>query len=331
MGKALDLTNQKFGRLTAIEPTSIRKNNSIVWKCVCECGNYIEVDASSLRRLKTKSCGCLKKEKDKQPKGNVIDLTGQKFGHLLVIKRDSSDARGEAKWLCECDCSQRTQLSVLGSNLRKGHTQSCGCDRRSHGELAVAQLLKKNNLSFEQEKIMFKYSSGTNAKFDFFVENKYLIEYDGETHYSANLHGWHTPVQLQAQQERDAIKNQWCIENNIPLIRIPYTHLKQLTIEDLKIETTKFLINGGKMKMKTKVIQIDKVRDVAEFVAAANRAKGPVYARRGDKISVDAKSLMGMFSIDPSTPFDVVYDEGNQEFEDFIAQFEETYVFTCDA
>ena len=92
MGKALDLTNQKFGRLTAIEPTSIRKNNSIVWKCICECGAYVEVDASNLRRLKTKSCGCLKKEKDKQPKGNVIDLTGQKFGHLLVIKRDGSDA-----------------------------------------------------------------------------------------------------------------------------------------------------------------------------------------------------------------------------------------------
>lgn len=80
-----------------------------------------------------------------------------------------------------------------------------------------------------------------------------------------------------------------------------------------------------------KTIEIDKVRDVAEFVAAANRAKGPVYARRGDKLSVDAKSLMGMFSIDPSSPFNVIYDEGNEEFEDFIAQFEETYVFTCDA
>jgi len=38
------------------------------------------------------------------------------------------------------------------------------------------------------------------------------------------------------------IKNQWCKENNIPLIRIPYTHLKDLQIKDLMLETTKFLI-----------------------------------------------------------------------------------------
>jgi hypothetical protein len=38
------------------------------------------------------------------------------------------------------------------------------------------------------------------------------------------------------------IKNQWCKENNIPLIRIPYTHLKDLSIEDLILETSKFKI-----------------------------------------------------------------------------------------
>lgn len=38
------------------------------------------------------------------------------------------------------------------------------------------------------------------------------------------------------------IKNQWCKDNNIPLIRIPYTHLDKLIIEDLKLETTTFLV-----------------------------------------------------------------------------------------
>ena len=40
----------------------------------------------------------------------------------------------------------------------------------------------------------------------------------------------------------DAYKNQWCKENNIPLIRIPYTHLKDLCIEDLQLETSKFIV-----------------------------------------------------------------------------------------
>lgn len=243
MGKALDLTNQQFGRLIAREKTDKRKNKSIVWRCECECGNFCEVDAGSLRALRVKSCGCLKKESDRSPKGNVIDLTGQKFNHLKVIQRDGSDSRGEAKWLCECDCEAHTRLSILSSNLRTGHTTSCGCERRSHGELAVAAILTQHQIDFKQEVPMFKFANNKYAKFDFYVENRYLIEYDGETHYQSNLHGWHTQEQLKQQQERDIIKNQWCRDNNIPLIRIPYWHLKELCIEDLLPETSQYLLN----------------------------------------------------------------------------------------
>lgn len=131
------------------------------------------------------------------------------------------------------DCGNPKQISVLGDNLRRGHTQSCGCERRSHGELKIAQLLSENNIPFEQEVVMFKYTNGANAKFDFYVNNQYLIEYDGETHYKYNLRGWHNEEQLKAQQERDMIKTQWCKEHNIPLIRIPYTKYETLCIEDL--------------------------------------------------------------------------------------------------
>lgn len=242
MGKALDLTNQRFGRLIAIQATKERRNNSIVWKCKCDCGKECYVSASNLRTGGTKSCGCLKREKDKQPKGNVINLIGKKFGHLTVISRCGSDKRGEALWECECDCDAHNHLIVLSSNLRTGHTISCGCERRSKGELAVAKILNENNISFQQEYKAFKFSNGKWATYDFYINNKYLIEYDGETHYAYNLHGWHTKEQLKKQQERDIIKNQWCKDNNIPLIRIPYTHLQNLCLEDLQLETSKFII-----------------------------------------------------------------------------------------
>ena len=241
-GKPIDLTGQKFGRLTAIEMTDKRQNKSVVWKCLCQCGNTCEVVAASLRAGRTKSCGCLKQEKDKQPKGNVINLIGKKFGHLTVISRQGSDKRGEALWECECDCDAHTHLIVLGSNLRTGHTTSCGCERRSKGELAVAKLFNDNNISFKQEYKAFKFANGKWASYDFYVNNQYLIEYDGETHYNYNLHGWHNKQQLLAQQERDVIKTQWCKDNNIPLIRIPYTHLKDLCIDDLKLETSEFIV-----------------------------------------------------------------------------------------
>ena len=237
-----DLTGQKFGRLTAIKPTEERKNNSVVWVFQCDCGTIKNIPASEVTSGKVKSCGCLKQETDRMPKGNVKDEIGNKYGHLTVIARAGSTPDGQALWECECDCEAKTHLNVTGSNLRRGHTLSCGCDRRSHGELAIEKLLREANIPFVQEYRPFKFTSGKFAAFDFYVNNKYLIEYDGETHFTYNLHGWHTEEQLKSQQERDMIKNQWCKENNIPLIRIPYTQLDKLTIDDLKLETSRFII-----------------------------------------------------------------------------------------
>ena len=60
MSKYNDLTGQKFGRLTAIEP--IRKSGRILWGCECECGNTKQILAINLTRGFTKSCGCLHNE-----------------------------------------------------------------------------------------------------------------------------------------------------------------------------------------------------------------------------------------------------------------------------
>ena len=59
---AIYITGQRFGRLVAIQPTSKRCGNSIVWKCLCDCGNTAFVSSNNLRSGKTKSCGCLHKE-----------------------------------------------------------------------------------------------------------------------------------------------------------------------------------------------------------------------------------------------------------------------------
>lgn len=63
MGKKVDLTGRKFGRLTVLEDTGKRnKKGSIFWKCKCDCGNTLNVDSSSLIQKNTKSCGCLWKD-----------------------------------------------------------------------------------------------------------------------------------------------------------------------------------------------------------------------------------------------------------------------------
>ena len=53
------MIGKKFGRLTVLEELSERKNGGKVYKCVCECGKYIDVRGAFLRNGQTKSCGCL--------------------------------------------------------------------------------------------------------------------------------------------------------------------------------------------------------------------------------------------------------------------------------
>jgi len=56
------------------------------------------------------------------------DLTGQRFGMLTVVGQAPSTDKGRRCWICKCDCG--TEKIVLGSNLRRGTTVSCGCKHR---------------------------------------------------------------------------------------------------------------------------------------------------------------------------------------------------------
>ena len=60
--------------------------------------------------------------------------------------------------------------------------------------------------------------------------------------YKSNSDFWNNEEEFEKTQLRDNLKNQWCKDNNIPLIRIPYWHLKELKLEDLLLETSKFII-----------------------------------------------------------------------------------------
>ncbi len=54
-----------------------------------------------------------------------IDLTGKKFGRLVVLKKVDNDKWGAHQWLCKCDCGE--EKIIRGSSLKSGHTKSCGC------------------------------------------------------------------------------------------------------------------------------------------------------------------------------------------------------------
>lgn len=60
------------------------------------------------------------------------DLTGKKFNHWIVLNRaedyiNPKTGKARARWLCECDCDNKTKRVVFGTNLKNNYSKSCGC------------------------------------------------------------------------------------------------------------------------------------------------------------------------------------------------------------
>jgi hypothetical protein len=56
--------------------------------------------------------------------GKLRDITGQRFGRLVAVRRVGKNGRGEHSWLCRCDCGREVVVRVSHAG---GHTKSCGC------------------------------------------------------------------------------------------------------------------------------------------------------------------------------------------------------------
>jgi len=180
-------------------------------------------------------------------KASLIDLTNQKFGHWTVIQRAknhySDNGSRYTMWLCECNCENHTRKIIEGNSLKSYTSTSCGCVKKYKGEEKIAEILNYNKIKFEREKSFKNCKIKKQLHFDFYIPNQnYLIEYDGILHFKATGGKLGTEEKLFQNQEHDKYKNQWCKENNIPLIRIPYTHLDKICLKDLLLETTTFLI-----------------------------------------------------------------------------------------
>jgi hypothetical protein len=121
-------------------------------------------------------------------------------------------------------------------NLRQGFSKSCGCTHSMNEELII-KLLTAESIPFVYQ---HKFQELPNFKFDFFIDNNYVVEFDGSQHFYCKNSGWDTETHLERVHTNDLIKNKFCFDNNIPIIRIPYDI--EYTIKDLLLETTRFLL-----------------------------------------------------------------------------------------
>ena len=124
MGRYKDLTGKRFGKLIATFDTGEKTNGkNIIWHCVCDCGNELNVREGDLVNHHTQSCGCYKKERTKDIRS--INLVGKRFGRLTVQNEVKERKNGHIVWHCLCNCGN--DVDVIGYGLTSGETQSCGC------------------------------------------------------------------------------------------------------------------------------------------------------------------------------------------------------------
>lgn len=240
----------KYFKLTAIERDMSRLNEGrVYWIWECECGNRLSLPLKQVASGNTKSCGCLNKEKYmkrlNEINSNLEDLTLKVFGKLTVKRLATKEEtlnrpKGKRYWYCQCECGNYHIAST--EELKAEKVQSCGC-LLSKGEAKIAKLLSDNNISFTTQ---YRFPDLYQYRFDFaIIENNYIsyvIEFDGIQHYDKNRQFGNDKLSNFLKiQERDNIKNQYCLKNNIPLIRIPYTRLNELCLDDVLLDKTSYL------------------------------------------------------------------------------------------
>lgn len=224
---AKDYTGQICGCWKVIErdknPTS--KSHESFWISECQnCGNITSVRKTDLDKqpLSCKKCeGIIY--------GKRLWKIGDRYGLLTILEKAEKTNYVTA----QCDCGSPSfdvAIKHLKGQGRNGRTISCGCTSKSSGEIKIKQCL--SNYTYSEQYIIPELSQFMPFDFAVFKDNKLhcLIEFDGEQHFrSIDFFGGEE--KFIKQQENDRRKNEYCKNNGIKLIRIPYYDYDKITPE----------------------------------------------------------------------------------------------------
>lgn len=123
MARYIELTGQRFGKLTVLERAGGGGyHKPAKWRCVCDCGREKIVDSQLLRQGIITDCGC-----------KITDrLVGKRFGRLTVIRDSGKRYQNNCGiiWECRCDCGNTTYVLTGNLTAKRNFTASCGCMKK---------------------------------------------------------------------------------------------------------------------------------------------------------------------------------------------------------
>ena len=115
----------------------------------------------------------------------------------------------------------------------------------SKGEQKIAELLRAAHLQYRTE-VSFNDLKGAKQplRFDFVIDygrKVIILEYDGQQHFMYTPYFHKSQLDFRRQKEYDIRKNKYCLNKKIPLIRIPYWALNDLTLDKI-FSTPEFIV-----------------------------------------------------------------------------------------
>lgn len=124
-------------------------------------------------------------------------------------------------------CGEQYYIPFKNLTNQKRLCRRCQ-ENKSHGVVLIEDFLNKNKIVFTKEKKFDKCVNKQRLPFDFYLEDlKLLIEFDGSQHFNP-VEFWGGEQTLKEIQKRDEIKNKFCKDNNIPLLRVKYTEINNI-------------------------------------------------------------------------------------------------------
>ena len=229
-----EVVGNKYGKLTVVENIWAEPRTKL--RCICECGKeYIGIKTQILSG-KTKSCGCLKREAS-----NKRNWSGyvSEFG-VKIISESHQEKDGLWIWNCQCGLCGK-MFEARPSKVSYGHITSCGCRATSAREELIDKYLSELDITYKKQFSFDDCLDKRKLRFDFAVfdnneELSCLIEYDGGQHFSPM--GYNNGKEsYEATLRRDKIKNTYCQNNNIPLLRLPC----KLRNDEIRIRINEFI------------------------------------------------------------------------------------------
>ena len=198
----------------------------------------IHGDYETTAEVLLKGCGCKKCASDKLSDDRIYSLDdfitkakeihGELYDYVLV---DYKGIFENVNIICK-------KHKKVFSQSPASHLQGSGCPicKLSKGELQIIKILDTLNIVHDRQKTFCDLRHIQNLKFDFYLPAyNVLIEYDGEQHFKS-IEYFGGEEAFKGRQLKDALKNEYCRINNIPLLRIKYSDTNMVELIDAFIK-----------------------------------------------------------------------------------------------